>query len=101
VPAIVAGADGILHKGVPARELFDAIRRVAGGGEALPAVSEPLLEAAGLALDDDDLPILGMLLDRTPPNEIADTLRLDGTELRHRILRMLARLRVPVPETAG
>lgn len=100
VPAIVAGADGILHKGVPARELFEAIRRIAGGGEALPPVSDPLLEAAGLALDPEDLPILGMLLDRTPPHDIADTLRLEGAELRHRILRMLARLKVPVPETA-
>lgn len=100
VPAIVAGADGILHKGVAARELFEAIRRVAGGCEALPPVSEPLLEAAGLALDPEDLPILGMLLDRTPPQDIADTLRLQGAELRHRILRMLARLKVPVPEAA-
>ena len=32
VPALVAGADGVVHKGVPARELFEAIRVVAGGG---------------------------------------------------------------------
>ena len=36
IPAIVAGADGILNKGVPARELFAAIREAVGGGDALP-----------------------------------------------------------------
>ena len=97
VPAIVAGADGIVNKGVPARELFEAIRRVAEGGSALPPVSPDLLEAASLSLDDADLPILGMLVDRTPPSEIADTLRFDVTELRHRLARMLGRLKPSVP----
>ncbi len=97
VPAMVAGADGIVHKGVPPRELFEAIRQVAGGGDALPPVSADLLEAAGLAVDDQDLPILGMLVERTTPSEIADTLRLDTGEVKHRILLMLGRLKVSVP----
>jgi len=97
VPAIVAGADGIVHKGVPPRELFEAIRQVAGGQDALPPVSADLLEAAGLAVDDQDLPILGMLVERTTPGEIADTLRLDTGEVKHRIMRMLGRLKVSVP----
>jgi DNA-binding NarL/FixJ family response regulator len=92
VPAIVAGADGIVNKGVPARELFQAIREVARGGDALPAISSELLEAASLTLDEQDLPILGMLIDRTPPHDIADTLRLELPVLRRRIGRMLSRL---------
>jgi two-component system response regulator DevR len=96
VPAIVAGADGIIDKGVPVRPLFDAIREVAGGGAALPPISTDLLEAASLILDDQDLPILGMLIDRTPPHEIADTLRLELPDLRTRIGRMLARLQASV-----
>jgi DNA-binding NarL/FixJ family response regulator len=96
VPAIVAGADGIVNKGVPARELFEAIREVARGGDALPAISGELLEAASLTLDEEDLPILGMLIDRTPAHEIADTLRLELPPLRRRIGRMLGRLQASV-----
>jgi DNA-binding NarL/FixJ family response regulator len=96
VPAIVAGADGVVHKGVQPRELFHAIRKVAGGGDALPPVSGDLLAAAGLALDDEDLPILGMLVERTPTSEIAETLRLDTADVKQRIMRMLGRLKVPV-----
>jgi DNA-binding NarL/FixJ family response regulator len=97
VPAIVAGADGVLHKGVPPRELFQAIRLVAEGGRALPPVSADLLEAAGLALQEEDLPILGMLVEGTPAAEIAQTLHLDDVEVGHRIMRILARLKVAVP----
>jgi two-component system response regulator DevR len=96
VPAIVAGADGILNKGVPARELFEAIREVARGGDALPAISTEMLEVASLTLDDEDLPILGMLIDRTSPHDIADTLRLELPALRWRIERMLGLLQASV-----
>jgi DNA-binding NarL/FixJ family response regulator len=66
VPAIVAGADGLVHKGVAPRELFEAIRTVAAGGTAMPHVSAELLEAAALALDRRDLPILAMVVERAP-----------------------------------
>ena len=100
IPAIVAGADGILNKGVPARELFAAIREVAGGGDALPPVSPEQLAAAGAALDDDDLPILGMLVDRTPVHDIADTLRIDHVTLNRRVGRMLDHLTASVRPAA-
>lgn len=101
VPAIVAGADAIVHKGGQTRELFDAIRETARGTKALPPVSEPLLEAAGQALDPQDLPLLGMLVNHTPPVEIATTMRIDRAELDRRIAAMLSRLRVGVPLTGG
>lgn len=97
VPAIVAGADAIVHKGGQPRELFDAIRQTARGDKALPPVSEPLLEAAAQVLDPEDLPLLGMLVNRTRPAEIAATMRLERAELDQRIAGMLGRLKVPVP----
>jgi DNA-binding NarL/FixJ family response regulator len=100
VRAVVAGADGIVHKGGQTRELFDAIRQTARGASALPPVSEPLLEAATQALTADDLPILGMLVNRTAPADIAATVRIDLSELDARIAGMLGRLKVPVP-TSG
>jgi DNA-binding NarL/FixJ family response regulator len=97
VPALLAGADGMLHKSAPAPELFDAIRTVARGDRVLPPVDRELLEAAGAELDPQDLPILGMTIDGTPPAEIAATLRLDPAELSERIDAMVQRLRVDVP----
>ena len=96
VPAIVAGVDAIVHKGGQTRDLFDAIRRAARGETMLPDVSEPQLEAAGHALDTDDLPLLGMLLHGTPAAEAATTLRLDRSEYERRVDGILRRLTVPV-----
>jgi DNA-binding NarL/FixJ family response regulator len=97
VPALLAGADGMLHKSAPAPELFDAIRTVARGDRVLPPVDREMLEAAGAELDPQDLPILGMTIEGTPPAEIAATLRLDPAELSGRIDAMVQRLRVDVP----
>jgi two-component system response regulator DevR len=38
VPALIAGADGIVHKGATGRELAEAIRAVAGGRSAMPTI---------------------------------------------------------------
>jgi DNA-binding NarL/FixJ family response regulator len=57
VPAIVAGADGILDKGLPSRHLFEAIREVSRGATALPPISNAHLQVAAAALQDQDLPI--------------------------------------------
>jgi DNA-binding NarL/FixJ family response regulator len=84
-------------KGVQPRELFQAIREVAGGGHALPPVSADLLDAAALALVPEDRPILDMLVERKPMNEMAEALSLDVAELKQRIMRMLGRLKVSVP----
>ena len=100
VPAIVAGVDAIVHKGGQTRDLFDAIRRTARGESSLPEISQPLLEAAGHALGADDLPLLGMLIHRTAPAEIAATLRIEREELDRRIAGMLHQLKVPVTVTS-
>lgn len=97
VPALLAGADGVIGKNIPARELCEAIRSVAGGARALPPVPQQLLTEAGSQLDPEDLPILGMVMDGTPIAEIQTTLGEDRTGLNRRIDRMIARLRVEVP----
>ncbi len=101
IPAVLAGADGVVHKGAPADELLDAIRRVAGGERVLPPVSRDVVEAAGRALDPVDLPILAMLVDGTPRHEIAGVLGLEPRELAARVRAMLGRLRVEAPVAAS
>ena len=89
VPAILAGADGILPKKASSLQLFETIRIVAAGRSALPPVSADLLEIAGGQLDPEDLPILGMLVNRTSRRDVADALQLPPHGLAHRIAHML------------
>lgn len=92
VPAIVAGADGVLDKGMPARDLFEAIRRVGARRPALPPVSPEHRRVAVAALAQHDVPILAMLLERVPLNEIAEALASDVPTIRRRTRRMLGDL---------
>jgi DNA-binding NarL/FixJ family response regulator len=101
IPAGLAGADGLLNKAAPAKELYDAIRRVARGERVLPPVPRDLLDAASAKLDPEDLPILGMVLDGTPPADAAATLRTSPREVSARLDRMIGRLRVEVPAKAS
>jgi hypothetical protein len=55
-----------------------------------------LLHAARDVLDVTDIPILGLLVQRTPHARIASQLAIERAELERRIDRMLARLCVPV-----
>ncbi|HZB77617.1 MAG TPA: response regulator transcription factor, partial [Solirubrobacteraceae bacterium] len=63
--ARVAGADGLVDKGAPPQELFEAIRLVARGESALPPLRRAQLDAAAHRVDPDDLALLAMLVDRT------------------------------------
>jgi DNA-binding NarL/FixJ family response regulator len=97
IPAMVAGADGVANKAAPAEELFEAIRVIARGGTLLPPISHELMELAGSRLDPEDLPILGMIMDRTDRAEIASALRLAPADLDQRVVRMLGALRPDLP----
>lgn len=97
IAAILAGADGVVHKGAPGRELAEAIRAVAVGATALPEIDHAVLRAGGEVLDAEDLPILGMLVHGTPQDEVARVLNLEAGELRDRLRRMLVALRGPAP----
>ena len=63
IPAMLAGADGVVNKGAPANELYDAIRTVARGESVMPPMSRELLDDANARLDAEDLPMLVMALD--------------------------------------
>jgi DNA-binding NarL/FixJ family response regulator len=91
--ARVAGADGLVDKAAAPAELFDAIRRVARGESALPALTRAQLDAAAHRVDPDDLALLAMLVDRTPLDDVAVTLRLTRARLARRTERLLGRLR--------
>jgi DNA-binding NarL/FixJ family response regulator len=93
VSARVAGADGLIDKAADPSVLFEAIRRVARGGSALPDVTAADLDAAAHRVDADDLALLAMLVGRTPPADVAETLHLDRRRLGRRIERLLGRLR--------
>jgi DNA-binding NarL/FixJ family response regulator len=97
----VAGADGLVDKAAEPAVLFEAIRVVARGGVSLPPIGPKDLEAAAGKVDDDDLALLAMLMDRTSPAEVADALHLDRRKIGRRIERLLGRLRgrPPRPRT--
>ena len=89
----VAGADGLVDKQAPPNQLFEALRTVAGGRTSLPLVTPAQLRAAAARVESDDLALLAMLVDRTPADDVADTLRLDRRRMARRTERLLARLR--------
>ena len=57
IPSIMAGADALVDKSAPARELFEAIRCVASGGTSIPPPIPELVAVARGSLDAADLPI--------------------------------------------
>jgi DNA-binding NarL/FixJ family response regulator len=99
--ARVACADGIVDKAAEPQELFEAIRVVARGGAALPALGPEHLEAAAHMVDPEDLALLAMLVDGTAPSDVADTLRLDRRKVGGRIERVLGRLRAGAVATVA
>jgi DNA-binding NarL/FixJ family response regulator len=96
VPAILAGADGLMNKSAPAPELFDALRAVARGDRVLPPVPRALLEAATTRVEPEDMPILAMMIDGTSPAEVAEAMRAEPRDVSRRIDAMIERLRVEI-----
>jgi DNA-binding NarL/FixJ family response regulator len=94
VPAIVAGADGMLDKGSSGRDLFEAIRVVARGQRVFPPISLELQRSAARRLTHDELPVFSMLLEGVPHGEIAATLGLDANGVDARVHSILDRLSV-------
>jgi DNA-binding NarL/FixJ family response regulator len=70
IPALPAGADGLVHRGAPAGELYVGPRLVVRGERVLPPPSRELLQAAGARLAPENLPILGMAIEETSRAEI-------------------------------
>lgn len=95
IPASLAGADGLVDKATSTHDLFDAIRAVSRGRSAMPRVSPELMQATATRIDPDDFPILGMMLEGTPREEIAEVLGVSAEVLEGRVSGMLSRLKVP------
>lgn len=91
--ARAAQADGVVDKAEPVRMLVTALRRVALGEVVLPPVPRDVLEPAVAKLEDDDLPVFAMLLDREPLDSIARAVRTDEAEIGWRAQRIVGRLR--------
>ena len=88
LPAALLGVHAVVPKTIPTDDLFEVIRRAARGEGAL-AASPALLTAARGAVELDDLPILGMLADRTPSPEIATVLGMAPDAVDQRIDHIL------------
>jgi DNA-binding NarL/FixJ family response regulator len=92
IGAIVAGADGVADKNCPADELCTAVRRIANGCSSLPVVPPEMMRAIASELEPEDLPILAMLVSRTPPAEIAGALNITTQWLETRRWAILQRV---------
>ena len=90
--ARAAGAEALVDKADPVPALVTAIRRAAKGERTLPPTS-PDSYAAGVArLDDEDLPILAMLLDGTRVEDIAAAVDRAPGEIAWRAQRIVGKL---------
>jgi DNA-binding NarL/FixJ family response regulator len=92
VLALVAGADALVPKSAEPDLLRDTLLMVADGRRPAPLPSPSALATVGAALEPDDLPILGMLVHGTPPDEVAATLGISPQWLLARRWAMLRRL---------
>jgi two-component system response regulator DevR len=90
--ARAAQADGVIGKAEPIPLLLSSIRRVVQGEVVMPPLRHEAYEALIARIDDEDLPILAMLLDGESLDAIAATLRVDRTEVGWRAQRMVGRL---------
>jgi DNA-binding NarL/FixJ family response regulator len=91
--ARTAGADAVVDKAGDVHVLLAAIRAVARGGTMLPPVPREAFEAAVNRLDDDELPVFALLLDREPLEVIADALGTGRDDASWRVHRIIGRLR--------
>jgi DNA-binding NarL/FixJ family response regulator len=98
IPAVLAGADGMVSKAAPADELLDTIRRVARGCTLLPPMSPAVVGASAAKLDPDDVPIFSMMMDSTPLSKVAEVMGVEESELTVRLRGMLGKLRVETPK---
>lgn len=97
LPATLAGANGLVDKGAPALELFEAIRAVYRGDSMMPQIPRELVDAAARRANPEDLPLIGMLMERTPPGDIAEALHITRDEVYKRTERLLGDLSIKVP----
>ena len=99
VPALIAGADGLLGKEAGSEILFEAIRRIHAEGCRLPPPTLRQVHAAMASLEAEERSIAAMLLAGVSERDIAATLRVDPDALEERLQRMLVRLQHREPHS--
>lgn len=92
VAATLAGADGLVDKGVEVDDLFDAIRAVGRGEQALPRLEPEMVARCTARLDPDDVSIFGMLMSGTARADVAAVLNSDEQAVEDRLRAMLGDL---------
>ncbi len=92
VPAHIAGARAIADKAIEPRELTLMIRQLAAGENLLEAPAPDLMEAAAHRLDEEDVPLLGMLVGGVDPAGVAEVLGVSPEATERRVDRLLSRL---------
>jgi two-component system response regulator DesR len=91
--ALLAGAGGLIHKSAEPAELCDAIRSVARGIRLYPPVTGEVLDVCARRLPEEDLPILGTLVEGASRADAAEALGLGDGEIDSRLRSMIERLR--------
>jgi DNA-binding NarL/FixJ family response regulator len=91
--AVIAGADGVVHKTALADQLCQAIRTVARGGGAVPPIGPAAHATVAECLEPEDLPILAMLVAGNDTGEISAVLGVSEEWLFARRWAMVERLR--------
>lgn len=102
VEAVKAGVQGYLLKGVPRRDLFDAIRVVHGGGSLLqPVVASKLLRqmqnpsaAVANPLTEREREVLLLLAQGLPNRQIAEALTVTERTVKFHVSAILGKLAV-------
>ena len=97
LPAQLAHADGLMNKGIGARELFETIRRVAKGERLIGEPSAAVLRETMGRVPEADRALTGMLLDGASEQEIARSTRQELKDVRHAVQRVLSTLRQSAP----
>ncbi len=101
VAASFAGADAVLDKAAPVRELVETLRAVAAGGHAMPEVALPVRSRAAERLAGADRAIFAMRMAGTSSPDIASVAGVRRSELHGRLASIAAQLAgrtVPVPD---
>lgn len=93
--AVVAEADGVVHKGNLGAELSEAIRAVARGHSRLRPLPQWLAEAVRRQLGHEEQAIFGMLLAGIERDQIAETLHVSAAGLDSTLCAMLCKLEAP------
>jgi DNA-binding NarL/FixJ family response regulator len=93
LPGRLAKADAILSKGLGARELFEAIRRVNAGEDLVDEPSAAILNEAHARIGPDERALIGMLLDGASEVDAARALGREPRDIRHVVQRTLSTLR--------